>query len=411
MTDILPAPDIARTALAPVVAHALDDELALHVFATAAWSHLAEPGDGVAGRIVGALGPATALHEVVTGGRDGAARNAAELTAQQWKDAIARWRPRWNQRAVLDNLDVARIARIRLLTPEDDQWPTALADLGVHAPLCLWVRGDPGALSLPSPRAAIVGARAATAYGEHVAAELAGELVARGVVVVSGAAYGIDGVAHRVALAAGGITAAVLAGGVERPYPTGHTDLIGRIAATGAVASEVPPGSAPTRWRFLQRNRLIAALSEATVVVEAGWRSGSLNTAGHAAALGRPVGAVPGPVTSAASAGCHRLLREFDARCITSADDVLELLGVPTGSTSWLPQTLFDMPDSTGRTDDSTRISDAMSVRSWRRTEDIARRAGMSADDTSAILGLLEIEGVVHRGQAGWRRAPAPGRP
>lgn len=406
MTDIFPPAAAARTALQPLTPRPLDDDAALRLFAAAGWSHLAEPGDGAAGAVVAALGPETALAEVVAGGRDGAARDAAGLTGKEWKDAVARWRPRWDPRVVCNNLAVARRARLRLLTPDDEEWPAPLADLGRHGPTCLWVRGAASALSGPQARVAIVGARAATAYGEHVAAELAADLVARGMVVVSGAAYGIDGTAHRAALASGGTTVAMLAGGVERAYPAGHTDLIDRIAATGAVVSEVPPGSTPTKWRFLQRNRLIAALSDATVVVEAGWRSGSLNTAAHAAALGQPLGAVPGPVTSPASAGCHRLLREFDARCVTNADEVVELLG-GTSAEARGPATLFDMPDArhdAGRTDDVTRISDAMSARAWRDTDDIARRAGMSRDDAAAILGLLELEGVVDRDERGWRR-------
>ena len=144
---------------------------------------------------------------------------------------------------------------------------------------------------------------------------------------------------------------------------------------------------------------MIAALADATVVVEAGWRSGSLNTAGHAAALARPLGAVPGPVTSAASAGCHRLLREFDARCITGAEDVVELLG-------GVPQTLFDGVSTlaVGRTDEVTRVTDAMSLRAWRDTTDIARRSGLAPAEVEAILGLLGLEGSVIRGDGGWRR-------
>jgi DNA processing protein len=212
--------------------------------------------------------------------------------------------------------------------------------------------------------------------------------------IVSGAAYGIDGMAHRGALAAGGVTTAWLAGGVERAYPAGHRDLLERIvAAGGAVVSEVPCGSAPTKWRFLSRNRLIAAAADATVVVEAGWRSGSLNTASHAATLGRPLGAVPGPVTSAASAGCHRLLREFDGVCVTGSDDIRELLGMDR------PGVLFDE----GRTDDHTRVCDALSTRVDRSAADIARRAGMATDEATAVLGLLELEGRVTRGARGWR--------
>ncbi|WP_375384111.1 DNA-processing protein DprA [uncultured Microbacterium sp.] len=212
--------------------------------------------------------------------------------------------------------------------------------------------------------------------------------------MISGAAYGIDGAAHRAALGAGGITVALLAGGVERPYPSGHAHLIQQIAANGVVASEVPCGSAPTRWRFLQRNRLIAALSDATVVVEAGWRSGSLNTAAHASALSRPLGAVPGPITSATSAGCHRLIREVDARCVTSVDEVRELAGIDASPAD---------RDGTARTDDSTRVRDALSTRAWRETIDIARQAGMDPDHVGAVLGFFALDGDVERGPRGWR--------
>ena len=235
-----------------------------------------------------------------------------------------------------------------------------------------------------------------------MAIDLAAELSASGIVVVSGAAYGIDGAAHRAALAAGGTTIALLAGGVDRPYPAGHDDLIARISAAGAVIGEVPPGSAPTKWRFLQRNRLIAALADATVVVEAGWRSGSLNTAGHAVTMGRPLGAVPGPVTSAASAGSHRLLREFGAMCITNAEDVRELLGA-TSSVTAAALSGTDRP----RTDDTTRVRDALSLRAWRASEDVARRSGMSYEEVEAILGLFLLAGEVEQSLVGWRRVQA----
>jgi DNA processing protein len=164
------------------------------------------------------------------------------------------------------------------------------------------------------------------------------------------------------------------------------------------VESEVPCGAAPTKWRFLQRNRLIAALSAATVVVEAGWRSGSLNTAGHAAALSRPLGAVPGQITSATSAGTHRLIREYGAQCITSADDVRELLGMPG-------ETDAAAPGDGVYTGDATRVKDAMSTRVWRDATEIARRAGMAADVVGGILGLLALDGAVESGIEGWRLA------
>lgn len=264
----------------------------------------------------------------------------------------------------------------------------------------------------------MVGARAATGYGEHVAGELASEAAGGDVVVYSGGAYGIDAAAHRAVLAAGGTTVAVMAGGIERPYPAGHADLLSRVAATGAVVAEVACGTAPTRHRFLARNRLIAALSDATVVVEAGWRSGALNTAHHAQALGRPVGVVPGPVTSAASAGCHRLLREGETVCVTGFGDVRELLGFPSrpdvgpaSPSGAAPERhTHDQGHTDGewRTDDRTRILDALSVRAGRSVEDVARRAGFAPDEAAAILGILELEGRAARRPTGWTRPARP---
>ena len=298
--------------------------------------------------------------------------------------------------AVSAVLRTARAARLHLVTPADEAWPDAADDLGPHAPLVLWVRGDPRALEAARSGVAIVGARAATAYGEHVAGEFAAELAASGVCVVSGAAFGIDAAAHRASLAGGGCTVALMAGGLERAYPQAHTELVERIAATGAVVSEVAPGSAPTKWRFLQRNRLIAALSAATVVVEAGWRSGSLNTAHHASALGRPLGAVPGPVTSAASAGCHRLLRELEATCVTTAAEVRELIG-------WGELTGRGGGESAPRTTDATRVRDALSRRVARSAQEVARRSGLGVADVQSHLGLLHLDGLVTAESEGWR--------
>jgi DNA processing protein len=360
-------------------------------YARAIWSFLAEPGDGIAGCLRLALGPEAALRVVLNGE---AVPASAGVTREESDRARARWKPRLDQRAIAAGLATARAAGIRLLTPGHEEWPGRLDDLGIHGPACLWVRGDPAAASA-AVSVAIVGARAATSYGELVAGELAAELAGAGILVVSGAAYGIDGAAHRAALGAGGTTVALSAGGVERPYPSGHAQLSDRIARSGAVMSEVPCGGAPTKWRFLQRNRLIAALSDVTVVVEAGWRSGSLNTAGHAAALGRLLGAVPGPVTSAASAGTHRLLREYDAVCVTGAADVREMLGVDRPTLSLTGD---------GRTDDVTRVRDALSSRSHRSIDEIAARCGMPLDEVTAVLGLLQLEGTAEHGSAGWRR-------
>lgn len=297
--------------------------------ARAAWSVITEPSDDVAGSFVTALGHTDALSAL---GDPGACVTTlievgAASDKEQASSAVQRWVPRLSAGSVDFALQEASRHGISLLDPAA---VPGLNDLGVHAPHVLWVRGDvDGATSPLDGKIALVGARANTSYGAHVTREITTELVSRGITVVSGAAYGIDAAAHRAALWNNGRTIAWLANGPDRSYPTGHRELIDRIAANPgcAVISEVPPGSFATRHRFLSRNRLIAASAGATVVVEAGWRSGSLTTSEQAATLGRGLGAVPGPITSVASAGCHRLIRDFQAQLVTSADEAFELLG------------------------------------------------------------------------------------
>lgn len=381
----------ARQALGEMVEPAGDDDVVV-AYARAVWSTLTEPGDGVAGELIAALGPVGALELAQSSGCAG-----TDIPA----DDLAHARERWLARTgvVEDALALSRRARVQLLTPEDADWPTRADDLGPFAPLCLWFRGDVRGLGAATPAVALVGSRAASAYGDHVARELAAESAAAGIAVYSGAAYGIDGAAHAAALGADGYTVAIMAGGLESTYPSGHRDLVERIARGGAVIAEVPCGTIPTKFRFLSRNRLIAVLSDATVVVEAGWRSGSINTAHHAQAIGRPLGVVPGPITSASSMGCHRLLRETDAVCITGIDDVRELIGddrAALGDGSWGQE----------RTDDRTRILDALSSRAPRTTEEVARRAGFAVAEAATVLGLLELEGSAARRAAGWVQAP-----
>jgi DNA processing protein len=371
-------------------------------FARAAWSGIAEPGDSMAGFLVEAVGASAALTMLIEHWNvDRMLAKAVEAVdvadrqerAIQLENAIARWLPRLESRATLQQLKLAASCRATLLTPGDPDWPERLGDLGPHAPLALWLRGHTEAARVTAHAIALVGARAATGYGEHVAMEAGSGLVGRGFTIVSGAAYGIDGTAHRAALASQGTTVAFLAGGVDRPYPSGHSVLIGRIIETGAVISEVPCGGAPSKWRFLQRNRLIAAVSDATVVLEAGWRSGSLNTAGHAAALGRPLGAVPGPITSAASAGCHRLIREYDAVCVTTVDEMAELAGgTPAGAD----------PGPGERNSEEIRVLDALSVRSPRTAADVAARSGLPVDAVQSVLGLLELDARAAERAGGW---------
>jgi DNA processing protein len=403
------------------------------VLARCTWSGIAEPGDRVAGAVMGVLGAATALAAVVDERSADAVVGAmvdaglsledAGREALVWEvhAAMDRWRPRVVRAEAVARLHAARTVGARVLVPGDRHWPTGADDLGSHAPIVLWCTGSVDALAALRRSIAIVGARAATGYGEHVTAELAVGMAERDVAVVSGGAYGIDGAAHRAAVAASGRTVAFLAGGVDRLYPSGHAELFARMRQAGAIVSELPCGASPTRWRFLLRNRLIAAVSGATVVVEAGARSGSLNTANHALALERPLGAVPGPVTSVSSSGCHRLLRDSGAVCITSADDAMELLpgSSHSASASGGEATHDDVRGAVGvrgsahpardRGDPRiTRVLDALTVRRARATTEVAARAGLGVGEASAVLGTLELEGVVARPDGGWvRRATA----
>ena len=367
--------------------------------ARAIWSGLVEPGDRVASLAVSGLGAAPALDALIE--HWDAARWAtaldATVTPADMELALGRWMPRLDLTASTRALRQAVRCGARLLVPGDALWPTGMDELGDHAPLALWVRGSDDALAALGRSIALVGARAATGYGEHVTMEASAGLVDRGYAIVSGAAYGIDGMAHRAALASNGLTVAFLAGGVDRFYPSGHDALLTRISEVGAVVSELPCGSAPTKWRFLQRNRLIAAASLATVVLEAGWRSGSLNTAHHARQLGRPIGAVPGPVMSAASAGCHKLIREDIAVCVTNPDEMAEL--APLAPLE--EPALFDVETYT---DDTTRLFDAMSYQAPRVAGDIATRSGLSVAAVQAKLGEPELDRRVIERERGWVR-------
>jgi DNA processing protein len=316
-------------------------------------------------------------------------------------DAIDRWRPRLSLAAATRSLESAAGVGAILLTRSHPLWPAGFTALGDGAPLALWVRGDPALMNSLDRSLALVGARAATGYGEHVAMEAAAGLSDRGITVVSGGAYGIDGAAHRAALASDHATVAFLAGGVDRLYPTGHTELLTRVAQRGLLVAELPCGSSPTKWRFLLRNRLIAAASAATVVVEAGRRSGSLNTAGHAAAIGRPLGAVPGPVTSPASAGCHRLLREFDAACVTDASEMAELAGFmdELARVQAVGDTRLDSLTVDGH---PVRVLDALTRTRGRGVSKVATSSGLSLREVTATLAGLELEGRVVEHADGW---------
>jgi len=363
-----------------------------------ALSRLTEPGDDALASLVDQLGAVGVFDRLRSG-------HLAHPSAAAWSVRLAG----------LDvDRDLERAQRVgaRWVVPGDPEWPAQLDDLALlreagrpdHAvPLGLWVRG-PARLAEIAPNAvAVVGSRAATHYGLHVARGIGYDLAAAGHPVLSGAAYGIDAAAHAGALAGEGPTVAVLACGIDEVYPRGNAALVERVGEHGAVVTEMAPGAAPTRLRFLRRNRLIAALTGATVVVEADLRSGALNTARLASLLLRHLAAVPGPVTSATSAGCHRLIREELSVLVRDAADVIELVSPvgtglrvePTG-----PATLFDTLDPAAR-----RVAEALPARAPAHPQALARVAGLDLPTVQAALTRLEIAGLARREVGGWRSA------
>jgi DNA processing protein len=306
----------------------------------------------------------------------------------------------------------------RLITPCDDEWPVlAFAAFGGDAvaakpegkpPLVLWAIGPARLDDMAQRAAAVVGTRAATSYGERVAADLAAGLGEQDVAVVSGGAYGIDGAAHRAALAVDGVTVAVLAGGLDIPYPAGHSGLLHRIGGNGLLVTEYPPGVRPARHRFLTRNRLVAAFAGAAVVVEAGLRSGAANTAAWARALGRVVGAVPGPVTSSASTGCHALLRA-GAEVVTRAEDIVELVGRVGELAPAQPRPATPLD---GLSDAERQVYEALPGRGVATVDEIAVAAALEPARILAPLAMLELAGLAERDDGRWRivrnRSPAP---
>lgn len=384
--------------------------------ARAALSRLMEPQDIVGLALVKAVGALDALG-IATGELSAGASVEREITALLSQDGTTptwtgmatsqrRWAPR--VRDLAPERDLATMRRLggRLVIPGDELWPGQLADLGLQEPLCLWWRGPER--PIPSPRRiiAVVGSRDSTSYGASVAGDFAHGLAQRGYSVVSGGAYGIDAHAHRGALSGGASdmpTIAVMAGGVDRFYPAGNEDLLRTVTHQGALIAEVPPGSAPTRYRFLQRNRLIAALASVTVVVEARWRSGALNTAHHAESIGRIVATVPGSIHSANSAGCHRLLRDGGAVCVTDVGEVAELSG---RSGEWMAadkETPAEPQD--GLSLEDLILLDALPLRSASSVDKLATVAGLSPDAVRAGLGRLGLLGLASSERGAWKRS------
>jgi DNA processing protein len=368
--------------------------------ARVALTRLSEPGDVRLADLVGRLGPAEVFKLL---------QNQQDVTGL-YTDVATRLRG-------LDpahDLETARKRGIRFICPGDPEWPAQVDGLDGAgqvlgrggSPLGLWVRGPLDLATATGRSVAIVGSRSATTYGASVASEVAAHVAADGFTVVSGAAFGIDQAAHRGALATQGATVAVLACGVDRAYPSAHRNLLDYIAETGLIVSELPPGCAPTKLRFLSRNRLIAALSGGTLVVEAAVRSGALSTANWAARLNRVLMGVPGPVTSAPSEGVHELLRSHAAELVTRGEHVLELLS-PSGTH------LAEEPHAPERAEDrltprERQVLDAVPAVQPASCGSIARTAGVSEAEVQRCTERLSSRGLVERGGFGWRRsAPA----
>jgi DNA processing protein len=362
-------------------------------------SFLADPGDAVLGAALRSRSPAEIL-ALTTGSGD--ILQSGNPGPEALFKAMSRWRRRLSLVPPAARLAAWEQSGLRLVLPGDPEWPTQLDDLGDTRPLLLWVQGSVDLRYACLHSVSIVGARAATAYGLRVGLQLAAALAERGTTVVSGGAFGIDASAHRGALAADGLTVAVLAGGLSYGYPRGHAGLFAAIAAQGILVSECPPDQPPTRPGFLIRNRIIAALGRGTVVVEAALRSGALNTARHARELCRPVMAMPGPVTSEQSAGCHELIREYGAMCVTDARDVLAHLSPSAEGTGAGPRRGPAM--DLDRLDPVARaVLEQVPARGGRGSAGIAVRAGVDLDTAVRELGLLAAAGFVRRCDQGWQ--------
>lgn len=349
-----------------------------------------EPGDELGGRWLRELGAREVVRRL-----SGSGRPLPEASAKRWAGLCARA----GRADPTEDLARARAAGVRFLVPGDAEWPGQLDDLGDGRPVGLWVRGRANVRMWALRSVAVVGARACTEYGAHMAAALGAGLAERGWVVVSGGAYGVDGAAHRGVLGVCGATVAVLACGVDRPYPRGHVQLINRIAEQGLVVGELPPGEHPTPTRFLLRNRVIAALTRGTVVVEAAYRSGALVTARAAQRLGRFTMGVPGPATSALSAGVHELLRG-DAVLVSDAAEVVELVGdmgelAPDRRGPVLPRDLLEPG--------ARQVLSALPGRGEAAVEEVARGAGTTVDDAVGRLYELRALGYVERHDDGWK--------
>ena len=339
-----------------------------------------------------------------------------QMSRDKFGKALATRRLRWNrrmERTLNAEAHMAATCGAWLVTPADPLWPPQLNDLGPARPYGLWCRGDSRHLLdvASAPSVALVGSRDPSIYGTEATTHLAAELARRGYTVISGGAMGIDIAAHRAALTQQGSdlpTIAFMAGGLDRLYPAQNSDALNMIVDRGLIMSEVSVGNTPTRWRFLERNRLIAALARHTIVVEARWRSGALNTARHAMEIGRTLWAVPGQINSPNSVGTNRLLRDGLAQTLTEAADILEYDAAAGFELGTEHESEWDRAASSSALDELTerqgRVWDDLSPRSYRGVDEIAAALGLSARDVMADLFHLGRCGLAESSGTSWRK-------
>ena len=339
-----------------------------------------------------------------------------QMSRDKFGKALATRRLRWNrrmERTLNVEAHMAATCGAWLVTPADPLWPPQLNDLGPARPYGLWCRGDSRHLLdvASAPSVALVGSRDPSIYGTEATTHLAAELARRGYTVISGGAMGIDIAAHRAALTQQGSdlpTIAFMAGGLDRLYPAQNSDALNMIVDRGLIMSEVSVGNTPTRWRFLERNRLIAALARHTIVVEARWRSGALNTARHAMEIGRTLWAVPGQINSPNSVGTNRLLRDGLAQTLTEAADILEYDAAAGFELGTEHESEWDQAASSSALDELTerqgRVWDDLSPRSYRGVDEIAAALGLSARDVMADLFHLGRCGLAESSGTSWRK-------
>ncbi len=386
-----------------------DDQDLQEAFARATFSVLTEPGDQFAGALISATSAAEVLEFEVNNFSAAEVRDRLRSAGclqeleenfgdffTSYAEARERWRPRLKLSEVVNALQIATNVRAKLITKASEHWPEQLADLQLATPHCLWIRSKNGASGLLQNSVAIVGSRISTSYGEWVTSEIVADCSARDLAIVSGGAYGIDAMAHRSALACGQNTVAVMAGGIDRLYPSGNTSLLEKVIDAGVLVAEQAPGASPTKWRFLQRNRLIAALGSATIVVEAGFRSGALNTVSHAKQIDRPIGVVPGAITSQSSAGCNKLIAEGLVSSICTPTDAADLA---LGKQGWF------QPELSGLGALETRALDAMTSKPSDSGK-IAANAGLTHKELTIALGQLSLLGFVEQTDKGWVKLP-----